>query len=133
MSKPKVVITEGREIVQKVGATVELVCEVEGYPSPNVRWERRDGSVLAKNRVHSQSSLHNFKSTLVLVIPAVEATETYLCVAENHLGRHQEIVKVTAIGLLATTAMPSTLEQMKMEKVDLSVEATVAVVAGNDS
>ena len=134
ISKPNVVIESGRQLVASVGQTVQLACEVDGYPSPSIKWES-DGRVLATNRINSGTTSHKIRSTLVLFTPPVTNDKIYNCTAENQYGRDQEFIKVIVRGGLTTTVKPKELNKpppTSQEGTEIS-QIAIPVAAGESN
>ncbi|KAH8235981.1 hypothetical protein KR032_011790, partial [Drosophila birchii] len=64
----------------------EIVCEVEGNPTPTVIWTRIDGQVDAHSRTYGNS--------LIFDSPRKSDEGRYRCQAENNLNRDEKYVQV---------------------------------------
>ncbi|XP_020802669.1 basement membrane-specific heparan sulfate proteoglycan core protein isoform X5 [Drosophila serrata] len=64
----------------------EIVCEVEGNPTPTVTWTRIDGQVDAHSRTYGNS--------LIFDSPRKSDEGRYRCQAENNLNRDEKYVQV---------------------------------------
>ncbi|XP_053551776.1 neural cell adhesion molecule L1 isoform X2 [Bombina bombina] len=71
------------------GKSLELECIAEGYPTPEIEWERLGGSLPEHN-------LDNFKKTLQIISIEEEDEGEYQCTVKNEEGivRHVYTVKV---------------------------------------
>ena len=123
-------IEKGRQLLVNSGETVELECEAQGYPSPNVVW-MSDGVILAKNSVNSGRNSHEIRSKLILVIPSVKEEKKYTCFAKNQYGNHQEVIDVKVAGSPSTAypAPPGTSGKVSSKKDGMSIEIIIVIVA----
>ena len=121
-------IENSRELTTHVGGSIELACEVEGYPTPSATWES-DGAVLARNSVNSGKKSHKIKSKLILVIPSVKSDKKYTCSAKNQYGHHQESIFVRVVGTASSTPIPNAQNQ-DSEKSSNDTMIIIVAVAG---
>ena len=84
-SKSKVTVVEGNVLY--------LVCQVEGYPTPNVTWRKND-KVL-------QTNIN--KSVFIIDNTSEKDTGKYECEASNSVGTMSYTVEVTIKGKVTTS------------------------------
>ena len=95
--KPEVIITQGPEYSVASGASLEIICEVQGFPPPSIWWIS-NGEILAKNYIQHGAKHWQVKSTFGYLIQSVEGVRTYNCTGKNENGIDWEIIRVIAKG-----------------------------------
>ncbi|XP_057586709.1 papilin isoform X2 [Hippopotamus amphibius kiboko] len=85
------------------GQRIRLTCPTEGFPPPTIEWQR-DGQPLSSPRHQLQPD-----GSLVISHVAVEDGGFYTCVAFNGQDRDQRWVRLSVLGELTITGLPSTL------------------------
>lgn len=76
-------------IVTPTGSPLKLVCDVEGYPEPEVHW-LKDGALLNNER--------RSHTTLKVLNLSKKDNGQYTCVATNRLGSRNFTFNVQVIG-----------------------------------
>jgi len=89
---PKVILPSTR-LTSKAGIAFEVVCRADGTPLPQLKWKRGFGDI------NAQQVLSKDKTNLTLRFdkPTVYDTGTYICEADNIIGKDVAAVRITII------------------------------------
>eukprot|EP00795_Rhopilema_esculentum_P007614 gene7614-13426_t len=97
LMKPEVMITQGPEYSVAPGESLEIICEVQGFPPPSIWWIS-NGEILAKNYIQHGAKHWQVKTTFGYLIQSVKGVRTYNCTGKNENGIDWEIITVKAKG-----------------------------------
>uniref|UniRef100_A0A3Q3RXH6 Ig-like domain-containing protein n=1 Tax=Mastacembelus armatus TaxID=205130 RepID=A0A3Q3RXH6_9TELE len=111
---------EPSDVVADLGSNVTLLCHAQGYPEPQVTWQREDGLPLF-NRRHTHSAI-----TQNLW---VEDEAVYICEAQNHFGKIQTKASITVTGLVSPVIAMSPLVLSVIKDQQLTLPCVI--LAGN--
>ena len=74
------------DVEAKLGASVKIKCNADGYPTPTIKWMREDGNLI---KIKDSSTGRTLKlekfigPTLVIHNVDTEDMGSYLCIADN--------------------------------------------------
>lgn len=77
-----------------VGETISVECSVSGYPAPSVSWQR-NGCTIIPQPDRYQVYYDGECSTLKFVSVSMADAGTYICMAENTIGKANTQVSIS--------------------------------------
>ena len=72
---------------------VELVCLVRGRPNPHVTWSKDGKAIHLNDHIRQTQSFH--RHTLTILAVTKSDFGSYVCVAENSLGKESKVLQLT--------------------------------------
>ncbi|XP_026178915.1 hemicentin-1 [Mastacembelus armatus] len=119
---------EPSDVVADLGSNVTLLCHAQGYPEPQVTWQREDGLPLF-NRRHTHSAITQSRGRLQITNLWVEDEAVYICEAQNHFGKIQTKASITVTGLVSPVIAMSPLVLSVIKDQQLTLPCVI--LAGN--
>uniref|UniRef100_A0A8B9BNN6 Hemicentin 1 n=1 Tax=Anser brachyrhynchus TaxID=132585 RepID=A0A8B9BNN6_9AVES len=114
---PPVIKSHLKEHVVPIDQSVNLQCEAEGYPGPEISWHKDGQQITESMRRRVLSS-----GTLQIVFP--EDSGNYTCIANNAAGEDTHTVILIVHVLPAFTELPGDVALTKGEQLRLTCKAT---------